>query len=68
MAIVGFVLLLVFFTVVIVLILVLKNMCMSKCGQCGKKIWSYFWGMLFYNSIIRAVLESYFLLSLNTIF
>ena len=68
MAILGFFVLLIFFVVVITLIILLKNMCLTKCGQCGRKIWSYFWGMLFYNSILRAVLESYLLLSLNTLF
>ncbi len=67
-----FLLLLVFFFATIAIVcIVITHSCIIKkkyCCACGKSFCQYLMNKLMYNSVIRGMLEAYFLLSISAVY
>ena len=58
----------IFFTLLIILLLLCRRLIMTKCCQCVKDLLRKLEGKLMFNSVLRACLESYYLVSISTLY
>ena len=58
----------VFFALLIMLILFCRRLIILKCCQCAKNFLRKLEGKLMFNSVLRACLESYYLVSISTLY
>ena len=54
--------------IAIILIIALKACITRYCCPCGKSMCQYLMNKLMYNSVIRGLLEAYFLMSISAIY
>ena len=64
------VLLVLFFLTLAIVCIVITHSCIIKqyCCSCGKSFCQYLMNKLMYNSVIRGMLEAYFLLSISAVY